>query len=209
MNRPRILIGVLGTHTEVGKTWVSARLLAHARAQGLRVAARKPAQSFDPDPVTTDAEQLAHATGEAAAEVCPAHRHYPRALAPPMAADVLQRPRIELKELLREITWPPQLDLGLVETAGGPRSPIAHDGDSLDLIKQLRPDHVLLVADAGLGTLNAVRLSLAALTPLRAVVMLNRFDDGNELHVLNRRWLADKYDVRVVTSVEELSGVVA
>ena len=46
MSRPRLLIGVLGTHTEVGKTWVSAQLLAQARSRGLRVAARKPVQSF-------------------------------------------------------------------------------------------------------------------------------------------------------------------
>ena len=37
----------------------------------------------------------------------------------------------------------------------------------------------MLVADAGLGTINAVRLTLEALGPLAksAVVVLNRFDD--------------------------------
>jgi dethiobiotin synthetase len=199
-----MLIGVLGTHTEVGKTWVSARLLAQARASGLRVAARKPVQSYEAGATATDAEQLATATGEAITDICPSQRCYPLALAPPMAADLLQRPRILLRELLGEITWPAALDLGLVETAGGPRSPIAHDGDSLDLLKQLRPDRIVLIADAGLGTLNAVRLSLAALAPLQALVFLNRFDAAQELHRLNRQWLMERYDVRVATGVEEL-----
>jgi dethiobiotin synthetase len=50
---------------------------------------------------------------------------------------------------------------------------------------------VLLVADAGLGTLNAVRLSAEALrqVPALLVVVLNRFDSATELHVLNRNWL--------------------
>ncbi|HMN44193.1 MAG TPA: dethiobiotin synthase [Povalibacter sp.] len=204
MNRPRRLIGVLGTHTEVGKTWVSSRLLAQARSGGLRVAARKPVQSYEEGSTATDAEQLAAATGEAIADICPARRCYPLALAPPMAADVLQRPRILLQELLDEIVWPAGCDLGLVESVGGPLSPIAHDGDSLDLVKRLQSDRVVLVADAGLGTLNAVRLSLAALAPLNAVVFLNRFDAEQELHSLNRRWLVEKYEAAVATNVEQL-----
>ncbi|HEY5809577.1 MAG TPA: dethiobiotin synthase [Povalibacter sp.] len=195
---------MLGTHTEVGKTWVSARLLDFARAKGLRVAARKPVQSFDAPPANTDAIVLARASGEAESEVCPSHRHYPLALAPPMAADLLGRPRIELDDLLREIHWPQNLDLGLLETVGGLLSPLAHDADSVDLARRLQPDHIVLVADAGLGTLNAVRLSLAELLPLDAIVMLNRFDPGNELHRLNRQWLSERYGANAVTTVEEL-----
>jgi dethiobiotin synthetase len=203
-SRPKQLIGLLGTQTEIGKTWIAAQLLSQARAKGLRVAARKPVQSFEPDQGPTDAEQLAAATGEQPTEVCPKHRNYPLPLAPPMAADVLQRPRIALDELIAEITWPENLDIGLVETVGGPRSPLSHDADSVDLIKRLKPDLVLLVADAGLGTLNAVRLSLPSIEPLMATVLLNRFDATNDLHRMNRDWLAQRYSVRVVTDVAEL-----
>lgn len=212
-SRPKRLIGVLGTQTEVGKTWVAARLLAQAKAAGLRVAARKPAQSFEPIAAAsaasaaqndTDAHRLAAATGEDPATICPSHRWYPLALAPPMAADRLQRPRITLDELIAEIIWPDNVDIGLVETAGGPRSPLTHDADSVDLIKRLQPDLVVLVADAGLGTLNAVRLALASLEPLTATVLLNRFDAANELHRMNRDWLRDRYGVHVTADVSEL-----
>ena len=70
------------------------------------------------------------------------------------------------------------------------RSPQAHDGDVVALAGLLAPDIVLLVADAGLGTLNSVRLSVDALPDAApVVVVLNRYDEGNDLHVRNRRWL--------------------
>src|SRR5690606_33502688 len=95
-------------------------------------------------------------------EVCPAHRSYTVAMAPPMAAEVLGLPAPTLDELLDELVWPqPPPDIGWVETVGGPRSPIAVDGDAVDLTERLDPDAVVLVADAGLGTVNAVTLSAA------------------------------------------------
>lgn len=207
MTRPKRLIGILGTATDVGKTHVAAQWLAQLRRQGLRVAARKPVQSFDPRTGATDASRLAQATGEDETAVCPAHRSYPLALAPPMAADALRRPRIAIADLLEEIRWPEGIDVGVVETAGGPRSPLAHDGDSVDLVRLLRVDRVLLVADAGLGTINATRLALACLAPLPTLVFLNRYDDANELHRMNRQWLVAKYGVDAVATTAALSAI--
>jgi len=92
-SRPGRLVVVTGTGTEVGKTWVSAAVLRLARAQGLSVAARKPAQSFAPDqgPDQRDAYLLAAATGEPADVVCRPERSYPVPMAPPMAAEALGR----------------------------------------------------------------------------------------------------------------------
>ena len=88
--RPLRLVVVLGTGTEVGKTWTTCAVATAAIQQGERVAVRKPVQSFDPDDGSaTDAELLAAVTGEAPNEVCPRHRRYPLAMAPPMAADAL------------------------------------------------------------------------------------------------------------------------
>jgi len=210
--RPDRLVVVVGTGTEVGKTWVSAAALARLRAAGVAVAARKPAQSFEAGDATTDAQELGRATGEAPTAVCPEHRWYPVALAPPMAADVLGRPPFTLADLHDEIDWPEGVEVGLVETAGGLRSPLASDdGDAVGLTGSLMPDVVVLVADAGLGTLNAVRLSVAALDPvldrqddIRLVVVLNRYEADDDLHRRNRAWLADHDQLDVVTSVDEL-----
>lgn len=204
VDRPARLIAVVGTGTEVGKTWVSARLLSMLRRRGLRVAARKPAQSFEPDShEPTDAHQLAAATGELAVIVCPAHRWYPVAMAPPMAADKLQRSQIFLAELLAEITWPAGIDVGLVETAGGLCSPIAHDADCNEFVERIAPDEVLLVGDAGLGTINGIRLAMRALNASNVTVLLNRFDGASELHGFNRDWLRERDGFRVITDVTD------
>jgi dethiobiotin synthetase len=201
--RPRRLVAVVGTGTDVGKTWVSARLLERLRRRGVSVAARKPAQSFDAsdDQSHYDASVLGAASGEAPETVCPRDRWYEAALAPPMAADVLGRAAFTVADLVDELRWPEAVDVGLVETAGGLRSPIANDGDCLRFVELLFPDLVVLVAHAGLGTINAVRLTVEALEPLaagRVAVVLNRFDVGSDLHHRNLSWLADRDALHVL-----------
>jgi dethiobiotin synthetase len=205
-NRPERLVLVVGTETEVGKTWVACRLARALRRRGLIVAARKPAQSYDPrdDLSDTDAALLAHATGEHPAVVCPQHRWYPVPMAPPMAAESLARPPFTVADLVRELAWPPAVGVGLVEGAGGVRSPIASDGDGVALARDLHPERILLVADAGLGTINGVRLSAAALGSWPVTVVLNRFDAADELHVRNHQWLAGRDGYDVVTDPEDL-----
>lgn len=201
--RPDRLVAVAGTGTEVGKTWCAARVIEHLRASGVTVGARKPAQSFDPDdPHPTDAVVLGGATGEDATEVCPESLSYPIALAPPMAAEALARPVPTLANLAAACAWPtPAPAVGFVELAGGVRSPMAGDGDGVGLVDLLAPERVLLVADAGLGTINSVRLSVGALGPDRPVlVVLNRFEPDDALHERNRRWLADRDGLTVVTT---------
>jgi dethiobiotin synthetase len=203
---------VAGTGTEVGKTWVAARLACLLVDSGVRVSARKPAQSFEPDDPTTDADELAGATGEDPEVVCPPHRRYLVPMAPPMAADVLGAPAIVLADLVSEVaaSWSaPAADVGLVELAGGVRSPAAHDGDGVDLTAALAPGLVLVVADAGLGTINAVRLTVDALAGIAPVVVhLNRFDPDDDLHRRNRDWLADRCGMTVTTDLGDLADAV-
>ncbi len=207
-SRPSLLIGVIGTNTEVGKTWVTAQLLATLKLRGAKVSARKPVQSYAPDDINTDAARLAGASGEDVADICPAHRCYPLALAPPMAAHALGRGPLRMADVISEIRWPAEVDIGFVEAVGGVRSPLACDGDSLDLLRRLEVDRMLLVADAELGTINAVRLTLAAVGSTPTVVYLNRFERDNELHELNRRWLIDQDQLTVITDVHSLALVI-
>jgi dethiobiotin synthase len=204
MPRPDRVVVVAGTATEVGKTFVAAALLNRLRATGTPVAARKPAQSFAPGDLRTDADVLAAATDEDPTRVCPRHRWYETPMAPPMAAEALQRPSFTVDDLVTELDWPDAAEVGLIETAGGVRSPIAADGDCASLVLAVGPDLVVLIADAGLGTINAVRLSAGALAPLRVVVVLNRFDPADELHERNRRWLDGRDGYEVVTTVDGL-----
>jgi dethiobiotin synthetase len=211
------LVAVIGTGTDVGKTWVTARLLGELRQAGRSVAARKPAQSFEPsdDPASYDAAVLGAASGEEPETVCPPHRWYEMAMAPPMAADALGRPSFILDDLVEELRWPETpVEVGMLETAGGLRSPIADDGDCLALVVAAMPDVLVLVADAGLGTINSVRLTMDELLrlPAAVVVVLNRFDVGSELHQRNLSWLRERDGLQVVVTPggeAELANLIA
>ncbi len=204
--RPKQLLLVAGTGTEVGKTYVGCQLLQAARQRGLRVAARKPAQSFAPEdpPASTDAALLAAASAETPHQVCPPGRWYPLALAPPMAAAALSLAPPLLGELLDELHWPADLDLGLVELAGGLRAPQTQDADGVAFCAALAPDAVLLIADAGLGTLNLVRLSLDVLRHPRVLVYLNRYQHDEQVHRLNLAWLQQQDQLQVATEISQV-----
>ena len=206
MPRPDRLVVVAGTGTDVGKTFVGCAVLRALRARGVRVAARKPAQSFAPPPTGTDAHLLGSATGEDPERVTPPHRWYPVPLAPPMAAAALGLAPFTVAELRAEVDagWDVPVDVGVVETAGGLRSPIADDGDCLALLVGLRPDAVVLVAGAGLGTINDVRLG-AGVLERPPVVVLNRYDDSDDTHRRNAAWLRDRDGFTVVTAMDELA----
>jgi len=223
--RPERIVLVCGTGTDVGKTWVCSQLVRVLRDQGLSVAARKPAQSFAIDSDgerlggVTDAEVLGAASDEDPGKVCHPFRSYHRAMAPPMAAEALGMPPFSVSDLMGEMEWPPDgVQVGMVEMAGGVRSPQAADGDATDVVAALAPDVVMLVADAGLGTINVVRMSMDALAAVtesmpgvRILVVLNRFDGGHDIHRRNREWLESRDGYQVVTMPGEelaLAGAV-
>ena len=183
---------VTGTGTEVGKTWTLVRVLRALRAAHVAVAVRKPAQSYAPDELgSTDAELLAAAAGETVDAVCPPHRWYATPMAPPMAADALGAPPFTIADLAAETrAGVGSGTLVFVEGAGGPRSPLAADGDNVDLARAVGAGLAVLVADAGLGTINAVRLCVDALAGFDTLVALNRFEPATDLHQRNRAWLA-------------------
>ncbi len=204
MTRPEMLALVAGTATEVGKTWWTAAVARDLHSTGVVVAVRKPVQSSAPGE-RLDADVLAAATAVAPNTVCPAHRTYDIPWAPPMAAAELGLPPFTLEDLAAELVWPAGVAVGLVEGVGGPRSPIAADGDNVDFARVIQPDLVVLVADAGLGTINAVRLSAEAFDGFPVIVALNRYGD-DPLHARNRDFLVEQAGLDVVTAPTQLAA---
>ena len=193
---------IAGTATEVGKTWVAARLAEELTRRGHAVACRKPVQSFEPGQGPTDAEVLAEASGEEVDQVCSPDRSYERPIAPPMAAEALGRDLIAISDLVDEMSLP-EKGIALIEGVGGPRSPLAHDGDTVLLAWLLRSP-IVLVARSGLGTINDIRLARDAFAPLPVAVFLNRFDEKNELHRANLTWLKERVGAVVFTTIDEV-----
>jgi dethiobiotin synthetase len=158
------VVVVTGTDTGVGKTIVTAALAARALASGRTVAVLKPAQTgtaaFEPGE-TSDADTVARLAGPDV--TCVTLADYPDPLAPLSAAQVSGRPELYLADALDAVAkLAEQHDLVLVEGAGGLLVPMGFDGWTIaDLAVALRAPTVV-VARAGLGTLNHTALTLEA-----------------------------------------------
>lgn len=154
-----MLVLLVGTGTDVGKTHVTCALASYARSRGQRVRAYKPIAT-GVDATAEDAALHARATGADYVEPTFAYR---RPISPHLAAREEGRP-IELAQIAsraRELAE--GVDLLLVESAGGLFSPLDDLLTVADLAKALQPDALVLVAPDRLGVLHEVRAtSLAA-----------------------------------------------
>ncbi|WIN00924.1 dethiobiotin synthase [Actinoplanes oblitus] len=160
------IVLITGTDTEVGKTITTAAVAAAAQAAGLRVAVVKPGQTGTVTGDPTDAEVVTRLAGPDTVRTL---AEYPEPLAPLAAAKVAELPPLELYEVVDAIrAEADKHDLVLVEGAGGLLVPMGlrPSGEPwtfADLATTLGAS-VLVVARAGLGTLNHTALTLEALS---------------------------------------------
>lgn len=152
---------VTGTDTGVGKTVVTAALAALARERGASVAVVKPAQTGVGPGEPGDLDEVRRLSG---ATDLHEYARYPDPLAPAAAARRSGLPPIAVDAVVRRVgELAEDRRLVLVEGAGGLLVRYDDDGTTLaDLARRLRAA-VLVVARAGLGTLNATALTLEAL----------------------------------------------
>jgi dethiobiotin synthetase len=179
VNTPRLPdLLVTGTDTGVGKTVIASAIVLARRKAGVRAIGFKPAESGVGGDDIPDSAILAAASGAAEPRAAPVAR-LGEPLAPAVAADragaVVDTAAIEERvESLRAAGWSV-----IVEGAGGILVPLAWGYTALDLAARLGLEAVV-VGRAGLGTLNHVQLTVAALrrrdVPVRAVVLNGRGD---------------------------------
>ncbi len=147
---------ITGTGTEIGKTVIAGGLAASLKQAGMNVGVMKPISTGD----TADAQFLKHAAqvDDEIASINPIYLRHP--LAPSVAA------RMEGREIdvscvetaFAELQQ--KYDFVIVEGVGGIAVPIQDDFLVVHLIKQLQLP-ILIVAQAGLGTLNHTLLTVA------------------------------------------------
>lgn len=156
---PRRLV-ITGTGTGVGKTIVTAAVAAVAGAGGRTVTVVKPAQTGVEPGDESDADVIRRLSGVGAVHELV---RYDAALAPASAARLADVAATPIADLAARISALPAADLLLVEGAGGLLVRLDDDdGTIADLAHSLGAE-VLVVASAGLGTLNAVALTAEAL----------------------------------------------
>ena len=162
---PRMLF-VTATDTEVGKTAVASALAVLLRRRGWNVGVMKPIASGCDEAagglVSADGLCLAKAAGvdDPHELICPIRLRHPLA---PMAAAELEGRTLDLSAIRSAVAeLAARHDSLIVEGIGGIMVPITADWTVLDLAAELAAP-VLVVARAGLGTINHSLLTVEAL----------------------------------------------
>ncbi|MFG2133433.1 dethiobiotin synthase [Streptomyces sp. NPDC048751] len=156
---------ITGTGTEVGKTVTTAAVAAAALAAGRSVAVLKAAQTGVRPDERGDADEVARLAGDVTAtEVA----RFPEPLAPGTAARRAGLPPVAPREVAQAAAkLATEHDLVLVEGAGGLLVRFDEAGGTLADVAELLSAPVLLVASAGLGTLNTTELTARELRSRR------------------------------------------
>ncbi len=158
------ILFVTGTGTGVGKTIATAAVAAYARRAGVDVAVCKPVQTGYGSGAGDGDDDLAEVARLAGVTELDWVARYPEPLAPVAAAAAAGLPLPTAEQLLaavRRVDRPGRLTL--VEGAGGLLVEIADAGVTLRDLAAALGAPVLVVCEAGLGTLNHTALTLEAL----------------------------------------------
>jgi len=154
---------VSGTGTGVGKTVVTAAVAALGLARGAGVAVVKPAQTGLAEGAPgSDLDEVRRLSG-----VSDVHElaRFPGPLSPEAAARAAGRPPLNLRDAAEHAAkLASGRDLVVIEGAGGLLVRYDRAGTTLADLAGWLGAPVLLVAEAGLGTLNQTALSLEAMT---------------------------------------------
>jgi dethiobiotin synthetase len=172
---------LLGTGTDVGKTYVGCEIARVWRERVGPVLGLKPIESGFAEPSEGDAAALRQA---ASFSPLPLYRFAPP-VSPHLAArraDVVIDPKSVVDWIAREeeaflgvdLQGAPSPTLTIIETAGGVFSPISETATNFDLLKEFSAlskrageARTLLIAPDALGVLHDVQATLRAMAPER------------------------------------------
>lgn len=158
------VLAVSGTGTDVGKTIVTAAICALAAHRGSDVAVVKAAQTGVGDGEPGDLAEVARLCGADTALTLVEGARYPDPLSPAAAARLSGRSPLDLGRLATRVADLAQTHrLVVIEGAGGLLVRFDEEGTTLADLAGACGAQVLVVANAGLGTLNTTALTLEAL----------------------------------------------
>lgn len=194
---------ITGTDTNVGKTFVASALARRAASRGHRVFAFKPIETgclAGRDGVLVGADQaiLVEAAGGWQAGQLAGLYQFQLPAAPLVAAEAVGA-AVDLDGIVgvaRRGMEESGVTFAVIEGAGGLRVPLTGDADMASLALKLALP-AIVVARAGLGTINHSLLTLEALgqerVPVAALVVSRRPDDDltaaeSNCEQIGRRW---------------------
>lgn len=206
-------IFITGTGTDVGKTFVTGLLVKKLKENGIHAAYYKAAMSGNERTgegslIPGDAMHVKTVSGidQPVEQMCP--YIYETAVSPHLASRIEGNPVI-LKEVVKGFEAVcRQYDYVTMEGSGGILCPICFDERELwleDVIRQLGLSS-LIVADAGLGTINSVVLTVEYMRmkelPVKGIIF-NHFHPGDRMEEDNLRMCEYRTNLPVIACVKD------
>lgn len=206
-------IFITGTGTDVGKTYVSGLILKKLKEAGLSCGYYKAAMSGNEHDengklIPGDARFVKQMSkiSQPEDEMCPFV--YEAAYSPHLASRLEGNP-VQKSKVLEGLTKVcEKYDFVTMEGSGGILCPIDWDTEKLllwELIKEMNIG-CLIVADAGLGTINNVGLTVAFMRekeiPIRGIIF-NHFHPGNLMEEDNKHMCECLTGVPVIACVQD------
>lgn len=209
-------IFITGTGTDVGKTYVTGLIVKKLKESGMNAAYYTAAMSGNERTeegmlLPGDAQYVKTVSGIEQSLACMCPYVYEAAVSPHLASRIEGNP-VMLQEVVKgfeEVCR--QYDYVTMEGSGGILCPICFDERELwleDVIRELGLSS-LIVADAGLGTINSVVLTVEYMRakglPVKGIIF-NRFHPGDRMEEDNLRMCEHRTKLPVLACVEADSG---
>lgn len=204
---------ITGTGTDVGKTYVTGLIVKKLKEAGRNAAYYKAAMSGNPydeagNLVPQDALFVKNMSGiqQSLEQMCP--YVYENAVSPHLASRIEGNPvRMDVVTSRFE-ALAQQYEYITVEGSGGILCPLCFDEEIIQLEDVVRKLHLpsLLVADAGLGTINSVVLTVEYMKHNNLEVkgiIFNHFHPGNVMELDNIRMCEYMTGIKVLACVKD------
>ncbi len=204
MNKGKALF-VTGTATDVGKTFISALLIKKMIEEGINCGYYKAAASGAESCLLSDAGYVNQIANINQLEETLLSYLYKTPVSPHLAAKIEGNP-LNLRKVKKDFQVVRNLyEYILMEGSGGIICPLRFDDEKImliDLVKEFQLA-TIIVADAGLGTINATVLTVSYLhsqkVPIRGIILNNY--DGSYLHQDNLRMIEELTNEKVIATV--------
>ncbi len=204
---------ITGTGTDIGKTYVTGLILKKFQDNKKNAAYYKAAMSGNdrrPDGSLIPGDALHVKTvsgiGEPLGEMCP--YVYETAVSPHLASQIEGNP-IDMEKVLQTFDDVcRRYDYVTAEGSGGILCPLRFDDQKIQLEDFIRARDLncLLIADAGLGTINSVVLTAEYMKahniPVKGIIF-NHYEPGNRLHEDNLFMCETMTGLKVIACVRD------
>ncbi len=198
---------VTGTGTDIGKTYVSAAIARELTKKNLSLAYYKAAVSGANSIEESDAGYVRDSASISQETSSLLSYLYKNPLSPHLAAREENR-FADLNKIVSDFnSLKKKYEYVLSEGAGGIICPVVWEKDNhvmyLDIIKALHLN-VVVVADAGLGTINHTVLTVSYLLANGVKVkgiILNNFDNTSVMHTDNLKMIEEISKVKVIATL--------